>query len=1032
MLSPFSTPKSLRWAVVTGLVLVLSACGGGGGGGGGGSSSPDSSPTVQKGVFHDSAVSNIAYRTSSQSGFTDSNGEFSYLSGERVIFSIGDIDLPEIAAGAFVTPLQMGVGGSLNSTVVNILRLLQSLDSDGDPDNGIEISDQAHDMAAGMVIQFDDPGFDSAVQALVANSGSVTVSLLDEQAAVAHFEQSLLSEKKARAPWFPVNTEARYYYNTSQPVYFTGNKRIGSTNVTPLLHPTGAKEYFSYVGESLRYLGFYSPSVWVSGAGYYSIDLTLNSPLAVFNSSWQPGLVKSVSGRGNVFISPTYGSKPVSYSGSVTYHGPETVNLAIGSVQAQHISYNLTMTATVEGTSFSIPVATNLWLARGIGVVRRTEFSSNFFLRDVKTSTGVSVPVVSGSPIYSGNTLDGDADLDGYIDVVDAFPLDSSEWLDTDSDGIGNNTDDDDDNDGYKDVVDIAPLDSTEPANSIDSDNDGTPDLLDSDDDNDGVDDINDLFPLDPAEWADADLDGIGDNADTDDDNDGVADTVDDFPTDPSIAVATTTINIRVIGNGYGEYDGLYNPVECASSCSFQYDNVNLSDIRLIATAGAHFTFAGWSTAYGCSSSYANECVLDLGFVDTIDITIEFIEDPHHEFNFHSSTSGSILGRFGEMQCHGDCSQNVYPGQFSTVEFIPVARPGYEFTGWSGDCTGTGSCQIAYALDATTTITANFTQSAQSFDLCPALSDGTAAQVGATGADTVGATGDILPLCNGHMILTELVSNKVYVRDVISGVTLREYQLASRPERMALDEENKLLYVTHGSAFYVSRVDLVTGAVTQLYALYNATSTDSVAVSNQGQLFIKAGSVLVVDSATGILEDTAQLVGGRLVYNDATDRLITLSYNYFFDHTSKNFVMEGRSVGGGSGSDCNYVVVSPDGNHAARPCGGGNGAGYTIYDFYSHDPTVIFGEWITGAYPSGAAFSPSSHYALLTNRSAIQLFTVQTHQLVLSQPEPYCGYNDTRKLAVSTDGYFLFALTNCGFNDDSAIVTWIYYDTTTP
>ena len=61
-----------------------------------------------------------------------------------------------------------------------------------------------------------------------------------------------------------------------------------------------------------------------------------------------------------------------------------------------------------------------------------------------------------------GNNNDGqttvphlmiDPDGDGYNNQggADAFPLDASEWLDTDSDGIGNNSDADDDGDGVVD-----------------------------------------------------------------------------------------------------------------------------------------------------------------------------------------------------------------------------------------------------------------------------------------------------------------------------------------------------------------------------------------------------------------------------------------------------------------------------------------------------------------------------------------------------------------------------------------------------
>ena len=46
-------------------------------------------------------------------------------------------------------------------------------------------------------------------------------------------------------------------------------------------------------------------------------------------------------------------------------------------------------------------------------------------------------------------------------DTNDAFPLDASESVDTDLDGIGNNADTDDDNDGVADANDAFPLDAS-------------------------------------------------------------------------------------------------------------------------------------------------------------------------------------------------------------------------------------------------------------------------------------------------------------------------------------------------------------------------------------------------------------------------------------------------------------------------------------------------------------------------------------------------------------------------------------------
>lgn len=177
-----------------------------------------------------------------------------------------------------------------------------------------------------------------------------------------------------------------------------------------------------------------------------------------------------------------------------------------------------------------------------------------------------------------------DSDSDGFADSIDAFPLDSSEWLDTDSDFVGNNTDDDDDNDGVLDINDAFPLDSSE---SLDTDNDGIGNNADNDDDGDSVADANDAFPLDNSETLDTDNDGLGNNADTDDDGDSVPDTEDAFPLDPSEWADSDADGIGDNSDPFPNDPNTLNTTYLHGEILYEFSGASSSD-QLGSSVGAH------------------------------------------------------------------------------------------------------------------------------------------------------------------------------------------------------------------------------------------------------------------------------------------------------------------------------------------------------------------------------------------------------------------------------------------------------------
>ena len=139
-----------------GAAVVAIAAGGLSGGEDSGSSSSSQSganntnqntPTLT-GTLLDSAVGGVSYNTSSNlSGLTNTNGQFQYRSGDQVTFSVGETVLGEVKGGELITPVELaGTNNTADRRVINISRLLQSLDQDGDPTNGISISPATRSM----------------------------------------------------------------------------------------------------------------------------------------------------------------------------------------------------------------------------------------------------------------------------------------------------------------------------------------------------------------------------------------------------------------------------------------------------------------------------------------------------------------------------------------------------------------------------------------------------------------------------------------------------------------------------------------------------------------------------------------------------------------------------------------------------------------------------------------------------------------------------------------------------------------------
>lgn len=186
--------KYFTWFSLFLLLYALTACGGGDTSGGG-----DGGVSPVTGTLLDGAVQGVTYQSTSLSGVTDASGQYQCLAGEIVSFSIGNLHLGAADCQPLITPIELtsSTQGADDVAVMNMARLLQSLDLDGDASNGLDIPATAATVTLEGVINFDLQAAEFEqqpdVQSLLLNVAGQT-ELRDSCQAELHIKSTLISE----------------------------------------------------------------------------------------------------------------------------------------------------------------------------------------------------------------------------------------------------------------------------------------------------------------------------------------------------------------------------------------------------------------------------------------------------------------------------------------------------------------------------------------------------------------------------------------------------------------------------------------------------------------------------------------------------------------------------------------------------------------------------------------------------------------------------------------------------------------------
>jgi hypothetical protein len=151
--------------------------------------------------FIDSPVGGLNVISPTYFGKTDASGGFTYFPGERAEFSVGDYPIGSALAEHRITPLDIfEQADSSDVRVINMARLLQSLDADASPKAGIAITAEVENCLNGAMAGLGLGGFDfsnsakidAIIQGTIAQcEGTVALVSVSAEEAKDNLDKSL-------------------------------------------------------------------------------------------------------------------------------------------------------------------------------------------------------------------------------------------------------------------------------------------------------------------------------------------------------------------------------------------------------------------------------------------------------------------------------------------------------------------------------------------------------------------------------------------------------------------------------------------------------------------------------------------------------------------------------------------------------------------------------------------------------------------------------------------------------------------------
>jgi hypothetical protein len=170
----------------------------------------------------------------------------------------------------------------------------------------------------------------------------------------------------------------------------------------------------------------------------------------------------------------------------------------------------------------------------------------------------------------------------------------------------------------------------------------------------------------------------------------------------------TATLTVTPAGTGTGTVVSSPAGINCGSACSTSFAPGTV--VALTASAAAGSTFSGWGGA--CAGTGACQVTLNAATSVSASFALTVVNQTL-TVSKAGTGAGTVTSSPAGISCGSACGASFANGTSVTLAAAPAA--GSTFSGWSGACTGTGTCQVV--MSAARAVTATFTATASTFTL---------------------------------------------------------------------------------------------------------------------------------------------------------------------------------------------------------------------------------------------------------------------------------------------------------------------------